>query len=99
MQSSPALADYFRSQGEAIRFMRAFAGIVLRIPTLPVVERFAREHQITSVLNQNPTTATVRRLAELQGVPMRSIAKTFFKATGRGLKRLRSDLCRRLSAS
>lgn len=91
------LADHLGSQDEAIRFMRCFAGIVLRIPGMPTVERMAKDHQIARSLNVNPTTSTVRRLASLHSVPMRSIAKSFYKSTGNGLKyvRLKRSCCKR----
>jgi hypothetical protein len=83
------LRDYLGSEREAFRFMRAFAGIFLKIPTMPMVERMAKDHQIAKSLNADPATSTVRRLADLYSLPPRAIAKSFFKSTGRGLKHIR----------
>ena len=69
--------------------MRRFSGIVLKMPAMPAVERLARDAQIVSTLTGNPRTATVRRLAGIHGVAMRSVAKTFAKNTGEGLKNFR----------
>jgi hypothetical protein len=84
------LGDYFGCEAETIRFLRSFAGIVLRIPPMPMVERTARDRQIARSLKADPTTATVRRLARLHSVPVRSIAKSFLRATGEGLREVRS---------
>lgn len=56
---------------------------------MPAVERLAKDHQIATALSADPTTETVRRLASIHSVPMRAIAKSFSKSTGRGLKNVR----------
>jgi hypothetical protein len=86
------LLEYLGSSGEAIAFMRAFAGVTIRVPSSPAVERVARERQIVDALNKNPETTTVRRLAAIQGTNMRGVAKSYAKSTGQGLKALRATL-------
>jgi hypothetical protein len=88
------LAEYLGGQEEAIAFLRAFAGVTIRVPSSVAVERIARERQIVSALNKDPNTSTVRRLAAIQGTHMRGVAKSFAKATGTGLKELRAKKMR-----
>lgn len=84
------LTDYFEgSEREALRFMRAFAGVHLKVPPIPVVERIARDRQVVAALDRDPGTPVVRRLAQLHGQPMRAIAKTFSRQKGHGLKHVR----------
>lgn len=85
------LTQYLGSADAAIEFLRAFAGVTIRVPSSAAVERIARERQIVDALIANPDTTTVRRLASLHGTHMRGVAKSFAKATGTGLKELRAQ--------
>ena len=81
--------DYLDDEGAVLSFMRRFAGIAIRIPTMPVVERIAKDLHISRSLQSCPTTANVRRLSRLHGINMRAVAKSFSKSNGQSLKRLR----------
>lgn len=84
------LCDHFGDEADALAFMRAFAGAIIRIPSTGAIERVARERQIVRTLQRDPDTAVVRRLSGVHGTTMRGVAKTFAKATGKGLKSLRA---------
>ena len=88
------LCDHFGDDAEALRFMRAFAGAVIRVPSTGAIERVARERQIVRALRRDPDTATVRRLSGIHGTNMRGVAKTFAKATGKGITALRAGTAR-----
>jgi hypothetical protein len=86
------LTDYFGDdERKAIQFMQAFAGVHLKVPPIPVVERIARDRQVVAALDKDPSTPVVRRLAQLHGQPMRAIAKTFSRQKGHGLKHVRQQ--------
>ena len=96
------LADYFEgkegdrrwlnfsARDKAISFLRNFAGILLRLPSMEDVERLARNHHIAETLNRDPDPKKVTHLEDRYGLPKRNIAKSFSKTTGGGLKKARA---------
>jgi hypothetical protein len=86
------LTDYFQSEREALRFMRSMAGINLRIPPMPAVERLAQDRQIVAALSRDLETHTVRRLSELHGLSMRTVAKSYSRQRGEGLHAARARI-------
>lgn len=84
------LKEHFAGDGKlATEFLRDFAGLNLRVPPIPAIERFVKEMRIASSLNHSPNPADVRRLANLYSEPMRAVAKAFSKRHGKGLREAR----------
>jgi hypothetical protein len=90
------IRDHLSEQGHArpdlaaVAFMRAFTGVVLKIPSTEHVEKIARDVQIVTSLTARPHTST-RCIANLQGTSTRQIAKTLSRKSGQGLQRIRSN--------
>lgn len=85
------LESHLGSQAAEVDFARAFAGLKITFPAPEIVERLVNESRAVVALTADPSTTTVRRLAEHQHVPLRKVAKAFSSLTGTGLKALRAE--------
>lgn len=95
-----ALQEHFEQTGQdrdaaevnAARFLHAFAGCTLIVPTPGQLRTIDAEQRIREVLSRDPSLGALRRLSEVLGIPERTITKTYRRVTGVGLEARRRAL-------
>ncbi|HEY0007807.1 MAG TPA: hypothetical protein VGB55_03700 [Tepidisphaeraceae bacterium] len=86
-----ALYDIVQDERLVARIMRRLAGLQVDFPTAARTEEVLGERLIVRRLRADSSTATVRRLSQSLGLPMRSVAKSYTSASGSGIKSLRAE--------
>ena len=77
---------------KTLAFTRAFSGVDLLIPVLPVIERTVRDRAIVDSLTKNPSKETCCHLMDRFGLERRIIAKIFVKKSALLLSQHRKKL-------
>jgi hypothetical protein len=85
-----ALQEHFRwigqdrgtAEADATRFLRAFAGTTLIIPTAAELKVIDNERRIRETLDRDPSAGAVKRVAEILGIEEKHVGKIYRKLAG-----------------
>jgi len=73
------------AEAQALDLLRSFSTVRVQFPDIATVERLAMERMTVRALTKDPSAGTVKRCAEVWGVPRRKIAKAWEKHAGHGI--------------
>lgn len=86
------LSEYFEGdKRRAIDFMRAHCACTIVMPTMPLIERIALEHEILRGVTRDPSARNLSRIADLHNTERRAISKLVVNSTGMGIAERRAS--------